>query len=107
MARGLIANCVSDKDGTPLPAATTGDAVNNHYFNNTGKTKMFVKNTGAGARIVTIKFTRTVSGQAITSITKSIAAGVTEAFGPYSVTDFGRITEVDVAHAELTLYTVD
>ncbi len=107
MARGLIANCVSDKDGTALPTPTVGDAVNNHYFNNTGKTKLYVKNTGATPRIVTVKVARTVAGQSVTSITKSIPAGETHVFGPYDTNDFGRTVDVDVAHAELTSYTVD
>lgn len=107
MARGLIAHCVSDKDGTALPTPTTGDAVNNHYFPNTGKTKLFVKNTGATPRIVTIKVSRTVAGQSALPVTKSIPAGETHVFGPYAVNDFGRNVDVDVAHAELTSYTVD
>lgn len=107
MARGLIANAVSDLDGRLLPTETTGDAVNNHYFRNTGKTRLFVRNTGAGARIVTIYVSKTVSGQSVTPITKSLAAGTTEVFGPYPVSDFGSTVNVDVAHAELMLRTVD
>lgn len=107
MARGLIANAVSDRDGQLLPTETTGDATNNHYFNNTGATKLFVRNSGAGARVVTIYVSRTVAGQSVTPITKSLAAGTTEAFGPYPKTDFGTVVNVDVAHAELLLRTVD
>lgn len=107
MARGLIINVVSDRDGEKLPTPTTGDAVNHHFFNNTGKTRLYVKNTGATPRILTVRLARTIAGQTITPVTKSIPAGETHVFGPYSTNDFGRVTDVDVAHAELTLYTVD
>lgn len=107
MARGLIANAVSDANGALLPAETTGDAVNNHYFRNTGKTRLFVRNSGAGARAVTIYVSKTVSGQGVEPIVKSLAAGTTEVFGPYTISDFGSTVNVDVAHAELLLRTVD
>ena len=107
MARGLIANVVSDMDGIILPTPTTGNATDNHYFNNTGRTKVFIKNTGASARIATVHVSRTVAGQTPAPITKSIPAGETHVFGPYAINDFGRTVNVDVAHAELTLYSVD
>lgn len=107
MARGLIANAVSDKDGALLPTETTGDATNNHYFRNTGKTRLFVRNSGATGRLVTVRVARTVAGQGVTPVTKTLAAGTTEVFGPYSINDFGAAVEVDVAHAELLLRTVD
>ncbi len=107
MARGLIANVVSDRDGAELPTETTGDAVNNHFFRNSGKTKLFVRNSGVTGRLVTIYVERKVAGQSVTPITKTIAAGKTEVFGPYAVNDFGAMVNVDVAHAELLLRTVD
>lgn len=107
MARGLIANAVSDKDGTTLPTETTGDATNNHYFHNTGKTRLLIRNSGATGRLVTVHVARTVAGQGVTPVTKTIAAGATEYFGPYSVNDFGSVVNVDVAHAELMLRTLD
>lgn len=107
MARGLIANAVSDRDGTALPTETTGNATDNHYFNNTGRTKLLARNSGASGRLVTIHISRTVAGQSVTPITKTVAAGATEVFGPYPVSDFGSVVNVDVAHAELMLRTID
>lgn len=107
MARGLISNTVSTRNGTLLAAETTGNATDNHYFNNTGRTKLHVRNSGATPRIVTIYVSKTVAGQAVTPITKSIAAATTQVFGPYNTSDFGDVVNVDVAHAELMLRTVD
>lgn len=107
MARGLIANAVSAMTGTALPTETNGDATNQHYFNNTGKTKMHARNSGAGARTVTIYISRTVAGKSVTPIIKSIPAGETHVFGPYDQNDFGTTVNVDVEHAEVKLRTVD
>lgn len=107
MARGLIANAVSDRDGTTLPTETTGNPTDDHYFNNTGKTRLLARNSGVTPRTVTIHVARKVQGQTVTPITKAIAAGATEIFGPYSVNDFGSQVLVDVDNAELMLRTVD
>lgn len=107
MPRGVIATVVSLRDGAVLPTETTGDAVNFHYFRNTGKTKLFVRNSGVTPRIVTVYVSRKVLGQGVVPITKTIAAGVTQVFGPYPVSDFGAVVNVDVAHAELMLRCVD
>ncbi len=107
MPRGLIANAVTLKTGTPLPVPSTGNTTDQHYFQNTGDTRLYVRNSGATPRIVTIYVSRLISGQPVQSITKTIAAGVTEGFGPFPLEDFGQSINVDVAHAELTLYTLD
>ena len=107
MARGLIPTTIADRDGTVLPAETVGDATNFHYVQNTGKTKVIVRNTGATPRILTILVYRTVAGQPVTSITKSIAAGASEVFGPYPVNDFGTQLLLNPAHAELVFRAID
>ncbi len=107
MARGAIATVVSTRDGVALPTPTTGNATDNHKVTNTGKTKVYVKNTGATPRIVTFRFARTVDNQTVTNRTKSIPAGETQVFGPFDVSDYGQELLIDVAHAELTLYAVE
>lgn len=107
MARGQIATTVSDRDGTALPTETDGDAVNNHYIQNTGKTKLLARNSGATPRVVTIHVYRTVQGQTVEPIEKTIPAGETHVFGPYPVNDFGSQLLVDVAHAEVKLRAID
>lgn len=107
MARGAINTYVSDRDGTLLGAETDGDATNGHYLQNSGKTKFTARNSGASARIVTIHVAKTVAGQAVTSITKSVPAGEIHIFGPYSVADFGSQVLIDVAHAEVKLRGIE
>ncbi len=107
MARGLIPTTVSDMDGTLLPAETVGDATNNHYVQNTGKTKVLCRNSGATPRVLTILIYRTVAGQPVTSITKTIPAGETHVFGPYPVNDFGTQLLLNPAHAELLFRAID
>ncbi len=109
MPRIGIATVVSSRDGVALPTPTTGNATDNHKVTNTGKTKVYVRNTNGAAtpRIVTFRFARTVDNQAVASRTKSIPAGETQVFGPFPVEDYGQELLIDVAHAELTLYAVE
>lgn len=97
----------SKPKGTLLAAENDGDATNHHTLANSGKTKLYVRNSGAGARVVTIAITKQVQGQAVTAITKSVPAGETWVFGPFPVSDFGALVNVDVAHAELKLRGVE
>lgn len=107
MPRVAVPTTVSDADGTVLPAETAGDATNNMVVQNTGKTKVHVRNSGATPRVLTILIYRTVAGQPVTSITKTIPAGETHVFGPYPVNDFGTQLLLNPAHAELMFRAID
>jgi hypothetical protein len=109
MARVQVPVTVSTRDGVALPAETTGDPVNNHYVQNSGKTKVHVHNTNGAstARTVTIHVARTVDGQSVTSKTKSIPAGETDVFGPFPQDDYGTQLLIDVDNAELKLRAVE
>ncbi len=107
MPRVNVAATTSTVNGTKLPNETDGDATNNHSVANSGNTRIIARNSGAGARVLTIHFNRTVRGSTITPITKSIPAGETWIFGPYPTDDFGTVLTFDVAHAELKLRTIE
>lgn len=103
MARSAIPMAVSTNKGALMPAELDGDATNNHYMQNSGVEKFIARNSGAGARTVTILFTKTIEGQAVTSYVKSLAAGASWVFGPFSVDNYGTQVQVNPEHAEIKL----
>lgn len=107
MARGPIATFVSARNGTQLGTETTGDVSNGHYLQNSGKTKFTARNSGASPYTVTIGFQRTVQGQSVTPIVKTVPAGETHVFGPYSTADFGSQVNVDVNNAAMMLRGIE
>lgn len=106
MPRVNIPVTTSTVYGATLPAATAGNATDNMVIANSGRERFIARNTGATPRLVTIRFSRTVRNQAITSITNTIAASAEVVFGPYPVDDFGTLLQVDVAHAEVTFRAI-
>lgn len=107
MARTAIAGAVSDLDGAVLPAETDGVVADGHYFQNSGRTKLFVRNSGGSPYVVTVQVSRRVQGQTVTPVTKTIPAGETHVFGPYLPADFGTQVNVDVSNAALKLRVVN
>lgn len=103
MPRVVVPVVKTSKNGINATTPVTGDAVNNHYYNNSGHTMLLVKNTGAGARTVTILVTGTVDGNPATKAPISIPAGQEWLIGPYDVNNYGSQVSVNVEHAELTL----
>lgn len=106
MPRVAVPVTQSSRAGTVLPAATTGDATNNHSVANDGRAILMVKNTGASSRNITFLLTKTVDGLGVTSRVESIPAGETQLFGPFDPNDYGSTLNVDVAHAELVLNAI-
>lgn len=108
MARVAVPVTQSSRAGTVLPAATTGDATNNHSVANDGRVILMVKNTNASstARSITFLLTATVDGLAVTSRVESVPAGETQLFGPFDPNSYGSTLNVDVAHAELVLNAI-
>jgi len=92
--------------GTVLPAATVGDATNNHSVLNDGRVGLIIKNTGAVSRNATFNTVRSIDGLTAPTRIESLAAGDEQGFGPFDPNDYGTTLNVDVAHAELTLRAI-
>jgi hypothetical protein len=106
MPRVAVPVTQATRAGTVLPAATTGDPVNNHSVANDGRVALLVNNTGASSRDITFRATRTVDGLTAPTRIESVPAGETQLFGPFDPNDYGTTLQVDVAHAELTLNAI-
>lgn len=92
--------------GVVLPAATTGDATNNHSVANDGRVGIIVDNTGASSRNVTFHTAKSVDGLTPATRVESIPAGEEQGFGPFDPATYGTTLNIDVAHAELTLRAI-
>lgn len=103
MARTQINSTTPDADGTLLPAATAGDATNDHSITNTGRTIIIINNSGVSPRTVSLDIPRTVQGQAVASVTRVLAAGERWVFGSLNTTDFGQLLHLNVDHADLKI----
>lgn len=106
MPRVALTVTQSTRAGTVLPAATAGDAVNNHSVANDGRVILIVNNTGASSRNITFYTTVSVDGLTAPTRIESIPAGESQVFGPWPPNDYGTTLQVDVAHAELTINAV-
>lgn len=106
MPRVAVPVTQSTRAGAVLPAATTGDATNNHSVANDGRVTLLVKNTGASSRNITFLTRVSVDGLAAPSRVEAVPAGETQLFGPFPVNDYGSTLQVDVAHAELTINAI-
>ncbi len=106
MPRVAVPTTTSTSKGALLAAEANGDATNNHYLQNSGRERFIARNSGAGARTVTLLFNKTVEGQAITSYVKSIPAGESWVFGPFDVENYGTQVSINVEHAEVKLRAI-
>lgn len=106
MARAAIPTSTSTTKGVKRATAATGDTVNGHYLANSGRERLHVKNTGASAYTVTIKFNKTVDGQSVADYVKSIPAGESWTFGPFDTENYGTQVLIDVNNAAITLDAV-
>ncbi|MFG3476462.1 hypothetical protein ACGF3K_14520 [Streptomyces sp. NPDC047980] len=106
MPRVAVPVTQASRAGTVLPAATTGDATNNHSVTNDGRVILMVKNTGASSRNITFHTTVSVDGLTAATRVEAIPAGETQLFGPFDPNTYGSTLSVDVAHAELTLNAI-
>jgi hypothetical protein len=107
MARINVPSITPDADGTLMPAATTGDATNNHTVTNSGRTIILITNSGAVDRVATLEVDRKVQGQTVPSLTRTLTAGQRWIFGSLPVADFGRLLRLNVAHAELKIDVIE
>lgn len=107
MARTQTTVVRSRRSGIALAAEQNGDTANGHYYLNSGKTLLLVRNANAGAQNVTIQVQGKVDGQSATDRVISIPAGETHVLGPYDVANYGSQVEVDVAHVDLKLRAIE
>lgn len=72
------------------------DAANDHQLVNDEKVILQVRSTDAGSQSVTFVTQGTVDGQAVGDRVESIAAGVTRTYGPFPVSIYGDLMQIDV-----------
>lgn len=105
MARGVLPQASASRTGTGTtdPTPVTGDPTNNHQTTNDGNVVLRVQNTNAGstARTLTVRVSKTIDGQAITSKTFVIPAAGVRWIGPFPTDTYGRQLLIDVDNAEL------
>lgn len=106
MARTPVPVTTIVRAGVADPAVVNGDPVNHHSIDNAhGDVWLEVDNADAGgAHNLTVRFTRTVDGQAVTPVQHALAAStVRRRIGPFPVADYGRSLLVDVDSTQIKL----
>lgn len=88
MARTLIA--VQDSVITGLEATYTAAIADGHYFANTGKEVIHVKNGDAADKTITIQTPATVEGLAIAENAVVVTAGEERFIGPFKTSVFNQ-----------------
>lgn len=92
MPRVNIAALTVDLDGIVI-TETAADATNKNMCDPGADVVLYARNSGAGARTVTIETADTVDGLAVSDISAiSLAAGATRVFGPLKPKLFARPT---------------
>lgn len=109
MPRVVVPVTQTVRAGVKVADEVSGDAVNNHYYNNSGKTLLLARNSNgsATARTVTVVTSSTVDEQAVADRAIVIPAGETWVLGPYDVVNYGAQVSVNVDNAELKLRAVE
>jgi hypothetical protein len=104
VARSNLAVNELTRAGVAPAAETTGDPVNNHSLGNDGATFLLVRNAHATvAQTLTVHFTKTIDGQAVTARTISVPATTSRYIGPFPVADYGTVVGIDVSTSDLKL----
>lgn len=111
MARGVVPVTTASRSSASgaLPAATTGDATNNHSVANNGKVYLILKNTNGAStsRTATVKNQTSADGLASTTHrVYTIPAGEEWIRGPFPTAVYGTLLELDVSHAEVTIRAI-
>lgn len=102
MARVNIPVTDVDFAGVLQPAATAGDATNDHYFENDGRTILQVKNTSGGALSVTFDVVLDYAGRTFPDEATSIPAGETWYFGPFARAVYGQSADSNRVWVNIT-----
>lgn len=110
MARVVVPVVTVTKAGVAAGTEVNGDATNFHEVSNNGATWIEVRNAdGAGAHTVTVKVSKTVDGQGVTSRTYSIALTSSKRIRLGDPNVYGNPTQIDVdsSQLKLTAYTLE
>lgn len=85
------------------PAATAGDAANDHHIENDGQTILQVKNTDSVSRTIVIVTAQTVGSpaHAVDDDSYVVAAGDTRIIGPFNPGLYGQPTDSNRVHINL------
>ena len=113
MARVNVPVVAMSRSGVLLGSLGTevdGDSVNGHYFENTGKEFLTLRNNAGTTRTVTLKVGATVDGQAVVDPTVTLLANEHKIVGPFpegiydqtSGDELGNV-QIDVDHADVKL----
>lgn len=94
--------------GTTLAAEQNSDVANGNYVANVGDIVILARNSNgsATARYVDIQPSRTVAGQSVDAIRKTIAAGASAILGRYDRADFGPQIQVNAEHADIKFQVI-
>lgn len=84
MPRDVLTATKLSSAGVAPPAEVDGDPVDNHQFQNSGKTFLVVRNNGASAHTVTLVTPGAIEGLALADRQISVPAGETRYIGPFS-----------------------
>jgi hypothetical protein len=105
MPRAAVPVNTLSRAGIAVPTETTGDATNNHTIPNDGSVFLLVRNSNGASttRTLTVRLSKTVDGQAVTSRTYPIAAGTSRYIGPFPPDVYGSSLLIDVDNAELKI----
>jgi hypothetical protein len=108
MARTNVTLTEVTRAGVTMPVGSAGDVANGNVVNNDGRVMIWAKNTNGAStsRTVTFHQVRGVDAQAAGTRVATIAAGVTQLFGPFSTSDYGEDFGIDVSNAEVLLAAI-
>lgn len=79
--------------GVAYPAATAGDATNDHSFTNDSRTILIFKNTGAGSQTLTVLTSQQINGLDVADRDYVVAAGAKRTAGPFPPQLYGQSTD--------------
>lgn len=88
-ATAVTVNPLDHKTALTKPTALACDATNGNSAVNGGTLILELNNSGASTYTVTVAFSSTVDGQAVTPVTYSIPAGATIVVGGFPVAYYG------------------
>lgn len=108
VARTALVVQDASQAGTTQNAEQNSDVANGNSVVNTGQVVILARNSNgsATARYVDIQPSRTVAGQSVDAIRKTIAAGATAILGRYDRADFGSVIQINAEHADIKFQVI-
>lgn len=87
---------------TPIAYASS-DNTNGNSVANDGQTWLELSNTDSVSRTATVTPARTVDGQAVAGVVHTLAAAALLKLGPFPVSDYGSVLQVNTSAALLKI----